>query len=69
MAERAAGTGPETVEDRIVEFLPPAGLPEAFLTALRVRRANIKARALLVAKAKAFKESKEAGQAKDTPDS
>ncbi|KNX42235.1 hypothetical protein ROTO_12770 [Roseovarius tolerans] len=35
---------------------------EAFLTALRVRRANIKARALLMDKLKKFKAAKESGK-------
>ncbi|WP_297772256.1 hypothetical protein [uncultured Roseovarius sp.] len=35
---------------------------EAFLTAVRVRRANIKARALLMDKLKKFKAEKEAGK-------
>ncbi|WP_371224295.1 hypothetical protein [Roseovarius sp. 2305UL8-3] len=38
---------------------------EAFLTALRVRRANIKARALLLNKLKAFKSKKEGDGGKD----
>lgn len=51
-------------EDLIIEVSRVLGATsqtaeEAFLTAVRVRRANIKARALLLSKLKAFKAAKE----------
>lgn len=61
-------TDDEEVISELVKVLGASSqtAEEAFLTALRVRRANIKARALLVEKARAFKAGKEAEQPKDT---
>ena len=50
--QKVLGAGSQTAE-------------EAFLTSVRVRRANIKARAYLVDKLKKFKADKEAQQASD----
>ncbi|MEL7253623.1 MAG: hypothetical protein AAFZ04_12370 [Pseudomonadota bacterium] len=57
-------TGDEAVVTQLVGVLGATSqtAEEAFLTSLRVRRANIKARALLAEKIKAFK----ASQTKDT---
>ncbi len=50
--QRVLGVGSQTAE-------------EAFLTSVRVRRANIKARAFLMEKLKKFKADKEAQQTSD----
>ncbi len=50
-------TGDEDIVADLVKVLGATSqtAEEAFLTSIRVRRANIKAKALLVARAKAFK--------------
>lgn len=54
--------GDEQIIADIVQVLGAASqtAEEAFLTAIRVRRANIKARALLMERARAFKAAQEA---------
>lgn len=64
-------SGDEGVVNEIVALLGATSqtAEEAFLTSMRVRRANIKARALLLQKVKAFKARQEAEKpAPDTPD-
>ena len=55
-------TGNEDLVTEVAQVLGASSqsAEEAFLTAVRVRRANIKARALLLEKLKAFKAAKEA---------
>ena len=62
--EYVDATGDEAVVTQLVGVLGATSqtAEEAFLTSLRVRRANIKARALLAEKIKAYK----ASQTKDT---
>ncbi len=50
-------TGDERIVDDLANLMGATSqtAEEAFLTAVRVRRANIKARAMLVARIKAFK--------------
>lgn len=63
-------SGDEGVVNEIVALLGATSqtAEEAFLTSMRVRRANMKARALLLQKVKAFKAKQEAGKpAADTP--
>lgn len=63
-------SGDEGVVNEIVALLGATSqtAEEAFLTSMRVRRANMKARALLLQKVKAFKAKQEAGKpAPDTP--
>ena len=63
-------SGDEGVVNEIVALLGATSqtAEEAFLTSMRVRRANKKARALLLQKVKAFKAKQEAGKpAADTP--
>ena len=59
-------TGDEDIIGEITKVLGASSqtAEEAFLTALRVRRANIKARALLMDKLKKFKTEKEAAAGK-----
>ncbi len=54
-------TGDEDIVADLVKVLGATSqtAEEAFLTSIRVRRANIKAKALLVARAKAFKAQQE----------
>ncbi|MEQ9258057.1 MAG: hypothetical protein RIG84_03065 [Roseovarius sp.] len=58
-------SGDERVVDEIVQILGATSqtAEEAFLTSMRVRRANIKARALLLDRVKAFRARQEAGKA------
>ncbi|KZY33553.1 hypothetical protein A3731_20370 [Roseovarius sp. HI0049] len=63
-------SGDEGVVNEIVALLGATSqtAEEAFLTSMRVRRANMKARALLLQKVKAFKAKQEAGTPPpDTP--
>ncbi|MRU17056.1 hypothetical protein FDP25_16565 [Roseovarius sp. A21] len=54
-------TGDDKIVSEIVKLLGATSqtAEEAFLTSMRVRRANISARKLLLERAKAFKEKKE----------
>jgi len=54
-------TGDDSIISEIVSLLGATSqtAEEAFLTSMRVRRANIAARKLLLERAKAFKEKKE----------
>jgi hypothetical protein len=56
-------TGDDKIVSEIVKLLGATSqtAEEAFLTSMRVRRANIAARKLLLERAKAFKEKKENG--------
>ncbi|MEM7597480.1 MAG: hypothetical protein AAF382_07255 [Pseudomonadota bacterium] len=60
--EYVDATGDEAIISQLVGVLGATSqtAEEAFLTSLRVRRANIKARALLAEKIKAFKASQSA---------
>ena len=59
-------TGDEDIIDDLVKALGATSqtAEEAFLTSIRVRRANKKAKALLLDRAKAFKAEKESEQGK-----
>ncbi len=59
-------TGDEDIIDDLVKALGATSqtAEEAFLTSIRVRRANKKAKALLLERAKAFKAEKESEQDK-----
>ena len=61
----AEASGDDQVVDEIVRILGATSqtAEEAFLTSMRVRRANIKARALLLEKVKKFKAEQAAAQA------
>ena len=56
-------TGDDQIVSDVVKLLGATSqtAEEAFLTSMRVRRANIAARKLLLDRAKAFKEKKESG--------
>ena len=56
-------TGDDQIVSDVVKLLGATSqtAEEAFLTSMRVRRANIAARKLLLERAKAFKEKKENG--------
>ena len=57
-------TGDEQIVSDMVKVLGATSqtAEEAFLTSLRVRRANVKARKMLMDRAKAFQETAKAGQ-------